>query len=364
MIVRQHIIALFLTVFALIGASCSHIHPLHQESSDETCIDAESSLLILSNDVAVVGILPRLAGRIVVYRLKNGDNVLKSNPANWSLPDEKIPVAAPETPFSPFGGHLTWVGPQSEWWTQQELLPERKKTKSEWPPDPFLLYSSYIVDIHSNNYVKLTGPVSPVSGIKLTKETALLPDGRLRHRVTARNMRKNDVNWFLWSNTQLPGGSRFYLSVSDRTSRLRTNYFSEYPLSVRPFQADIINGFFTFRNDLPLPEGADCRAGSAYVSPYDCAVAAFNEERVIIKRLLNIRRSNIHPDQELFTIHQRTEKNGTLSLGVNSPYTTITPGGEIILSEVWGIYHYDGENTADAETTFLKQLKTIEIPAK
>ncbi len=357
-----------ITTTALIvtlGSGCANLRPVRPQAPTDMELEAEASLLILSNDVAVVGIMPRLAGRVVLYRLCEGRNVLKSDPNNWALPTEEYPSPTPQSSTMPFfGGHITWVGPQAEWWTQQDVNIQRKEAAADWPPDPYLLFSEYGVTIHSNNYVKLVGPISPVSGLQLTKETALLPDGRVRHRVIAENMRTNSVSWNLWSNTRLPGSSRFYLSVSDKKSRIRTKNVTARPLSIRPLSSIIVNGFFTFRNETEADEDISHRTGRALVSPYDCAVAVFDDDRVFIKRLLQIHRQLIHPDQEIFDLFQDTREDGTLELGANGPYVTIPPGGKLALSEMWTIYFYDGPNTAESETEFLKELNTIELPVR
>ena len=88
----------------------------------------------MTNGTIVVSVLPSLGGRVVVLKKAGGENLLDV--------DEKLlkpPYPAPslDLPFRPWNGRIVWVGPQSGFWSQQDLKPDLKKQKAVWPPDPF-----------------------------------------------------------------------------------------------------------------------------------------------------------------------------------------------------------------------------------
>src|SRR3989442_7663077 len=96
--------------------------------------ETRGPLLRLSNPTLTLAIVPGLGGRIVELRADGGETMLDSDPRFW-----KEPFAAPDlrTPFEPWNGHTYWVGPQTAWWTQQEMDADRRKARATWPPDPF-----------------------------------------------------------------------------------------------------------------------------------------------------------------------------------------------------------------------------------
>ena len=81
-----------------------------------------------------VGVLPPLGGRVVLLKTAGGENLLDSDPRLWKPP---FPPPSIDTPFRPWNGRIVWVGPQTGFWSQQDLKPDRKKARAGWPPDPF-----------------------------------------------------------------------------------------------------------------------------------------------------------------------------------------------------------------------------------
>ena len=119
----------------LTAVSCS-IYPPETPAGKQIISDPESHLLILKNEYVVLGLIPEAGAHVVLFRSYDSANVLDSNPKTWSEP---VPVFSAEEPkFAPYDGHITWLGPQKEWWTQQDINIDRKNRRVPWPPDPFL----------------------------------------------------------------------------------------------------------------------------------------------------------------------------------------------------------------------------------
>src|SRR5689334_15497638 len=94
-------------------------------------------VITLKAEGVEVGAVPRLSGRVVVFRREGGPNLLKWDPAFEKLAEADLPRLEPSYEFKPWDGHIVWVGPQSEWWADQDLDGAKKAAKANWPPDPW-----------------------------------------------------------------------------------------------------------------------------------------------------------------------------------------------------------------------------------
>lgn len=325
--------------------------------------EQESQLLLLSNACATVGLSPRLAGRIMLYRQADGPNVLLSDPDHWGAQPEGVPEVTLEAEFRPFNGHIVWLGPQEAWWTQQQLNEERRKRGPIWPPDPYLLYSPFRVVTQRLDVVQLEGPVSPVSGMRLLKELRLEADGGLVVTVSATNMRQAPVSWGLWSNTRLPGRARCYVPV-EGTSSLRIEWQSGDPTGQRMLEHDIVGGCFTFRSDVPLEAGISLREATACVAPQRGVMAGFHSGQVLLKHVPLFPATELYPSQSSIEIHQRVapdEADCLLELGNHGAYRTLQPGERLTLTERWSLHDYPGPDSVEAQVAFLHTL--LDTPA-
>ena len=79
---------------------------------------AGMDLIELTNGTVVVGVVPPLGGRVVLLKTAGGENLLDSDPKLWKPP---YPQPALGTPFRPWNGRIVWVGPQTGFWSQQDL---------------------------------------------------------------------------------------------------------------------------------------------------------------------------------------------------------------------------------------------------
>ncbi len=125
---------------------------------------------MLNNKNIEVGILTEAGGRIVILRKPGFKNILKSDSSLWIDPEKHINKISAFSDFIAFNGHITWVGPQSEWWTHQNLNIERNKLKADWPPDPYLIYGSNEIISRSDTSIIMVGLKSPVSGLRIFKK--------------------------------------------------------------------------------------------------------------------------------------------------------------------------------------------------
>ena len=146
------------------------------------------NLIILSNKNIEVGILPEVGGRIVLLRKPGLRNILKSDTKLWQNPEKQKPEISAFSDFKAFNGHITWVGPQSEWWTHQTLNMKRNEEKADWPPDPYLIYGKNKILSRNDSSLKMVGPESPVSGVKIFKEISIKSSGAVTITSTAENI--------------------------------------------------------------------------------------------------------------------------------------------------------------------------------
>jgi hypothetical protein len=184
----------------------------------------------VSNPSLTVGLVPGLGGRIVELRTPGGDNLLDADPRFWNEP---FPPAVLSTPFAPWNGHTYWVGPQSGWWTQQDLDPERRQAKATWPPDPFHETARYEVREHSATGVSLESPPSPITGLTRQLEVELLGGTRVRIRVTATNIRTTPVAWSFYSNTRVRPEGWAYVRLAPNGIQRIDGPAAAYPHELR-----------------------------------------------------------------------------------------------------------------------------------
>ena len=107
-------------------------------------------LVEITNGHVVVGILPALGGRVVRLETAGGENLLDSDPQYWKAP---FPKPSLERAFAPWNGRVVWVGPQSGFWSQQDLRPESVLfTTHKGVPNGLVENVRYIILIDSRSY--------------------------------------------------------------------------------------------------------------------------------------------------------------------------------------------------------------------
>jgi len=203
----------------------------------------EDPLIVLSNENIEIGILPEVAGRIVMLRKPGMKNILRSDEEMWPEAAEKKPEINAFANFTAFNGNITWIGPQKEWWIHQDLNEERKSTKADWPPDPYTIYSKYEITEQLKSYIRLAGPVSPINGLSLIKEYSITEEGKVKIKITATNERETAVSWDLWMLTRLDGFSKAYVPV-EQDEIFKLIIKENKKVETTPYKIE--NNYFTF----------------------------------------------------------------------------------------------------------------------
>ena len=320
----------------------------------------KNDLIILRNDSVEVGILAEVGGRVVMLRKPGMKNILKSDERLWHDSERYKPEISAFSDFKAYNGHIVWLGPQSEWWTNQNINETRRNQKADWPPDPYLIYGRYEIISKSDSHIKMVGAASPVSGVRLIKEISIDSSGIVTFTASAENIRKESVSWDLWMNTRFDGFARGYVPVGENGIQefVKTeNKTSE----VTPWKIE--NNFFTFCPSLPEKPKTE-QEQEVHLRPATGFIAGFSEQQVLVIRFEKLNQYQIHPQHgqvELYNYVNVTGDDRLLELEVHGAYRTLAPGESMSMTEKWEVLPYDGEANAAHHIEFLEKylLKRI-----
>lgn len=315
---------------------------------------------MLRNDRIEVGILPEVGGRVVLLRKPGLKNVLKSNERLWYDPEEHKPDISAFTEFKSFYGHIVWVGPQSEWWLHQDINETRRITKAVWPPDPYLIYGKFEIINRSDSYIKMVGPESPISGVRLYKEISIDTSGLVTFTAVAENIREESVSWDLWMNTRFDGDARGYIPI-EGSGVPELVIREDETREITPYSVE--DGYFTFRPSLPEKPGRE-QVQEAHLYPSDGLMAGFSEQQMLLIRFEKLDKHLIHPEHGLVESYSYVNENGDdrlLELELHGAYCTLAPGETMSLTETWELLPYDGDDNPQDHIKFL--LYNISAPA-
>lgn len=311
--------------------------------------DTQLPIHSLQNEKLSYRFTPKIGGRGLAFSVTGHENLLKVGAAVSTQPN---PAVSAEAGFIPYNGHIVWPGPQADWWKQQEVNPERKAAAAVWPPDPFTVLSDYVVRELSGSSAKLTSPVSPVTGLQLTKEFTLNDDALL-HRVTATNRRETPVKWDIWFNTRVSSDTRVYVPVADFTRDLRIEKFPEMSAQALADTEKRRLGLFDFHR------GNKVKA-KAFIEPSAGWIAAFTRGQLFVIEFPKQPRTAIHPDQAQVELYleqyPQDPDKGVLELEVHAPYRALAPGESMSATEKWRALTYTGKNTIEAQVQALRDL--------
>ncbi len=317
--------------------------------------DNAGAILWLDNGILKAGILSEVGGRMVFLGREEGVNLLKSDTALWSEPESERIIPNPAAGMKPYFGHIIWPGPQSGWWSHQELNQERKAANAPWPPDPYLIYSPYEIIEHTATSVVLEGPPSPVSGIKLTKKYSL-SDSSLEIEVSMTNTSSGPVSWDIWSNARFEGDTRFFVPDGEKGFLRITG--EENERSGR-LDALFIDGAFTFISAPPGP-GQNRRYGKAFLHPEKGSIVAVRDECLLVMSFETVEKDKIHPDHGFVEIYKMISKSGRsdlLELEHHSAFKTLQPGESFTVAEQWTIHAYKEGQEIQDDIEYYKQIQ-------
>ena len=313
------------------------------------------ALIELTNGTVVVGVIPPLGGRVVLLKTAGGENLLDSDPKRW-----KPPYARPaiETPFQPWNGRIVWVGPQSGFWSQQDLKPELKTAKAPWPPDPFNETGRFDVVEKTTTLLKLKGATSPVTGLALEHEYEITGERTVRMKTTATNGRETPVSWDLWPNTRVRPEGHPYVSP-DPMQMLRMEGPPLTDGDARAYPSEIRGGWLTLPPGKKPESGARRLWAKAYVRPSPGLIAYFLGQQLLVIRAPIVPRGKLHGEQAFIEVYRGAGKgvDTILELEMHGPYETLAPGASTSFEQTFEILDYDGPETTEGHVARLEALR-------
>lgn len=313
-------------------------------------------LIFLRNDHIEVGVLPEVGGRVVLLRKPGLNNILKSDARLWEDAGKQKPEISAFSDFEAFNGHIVWIGPQSEWWIHQDLNKNRRIQKAVWPPDPYLIYGKFDVIAQSDTMIKMAGPESPVSGVRLYKEITIDSTGIVTFTATAENIRAENISWDLWMNTRLDGFSQCWVPIEEN-GVLDLVKSDHEKTEATPYK--ISDGFFTYLPAIPQKPKKE-QVQEAHLNPSKGFMIGFDERQMVIIRFEKIGQNVIHPNHgmvELYSYIDDTGDETLLELELHGAYRTLEPGETMSLTETWQVFPYNGNPIAEEQIEFIRKVK-------
>jgi hypothetical protein len=283
-----------------------------------------------------VGILTGTGGRIVYFGLKHNGNILKSDTALWAEAEIEKPDIKEVNYYKAYHGNMVWPSPMGEWWTKQNMYPDKRKNADRWPPDPFLIYSEWKITGQMHDFLQWQSPDSPVSGIRITESVRLKDDSSMLFRVEFKNITDSVIHWGIWLNTALEGKNRCFVKVgSPGAVKIKDNVNQK---EIIPWKTE--DGFFTF-----LPGKAVVKKERIYtkacITPEINSIAAFSDNQLLIIKTFDNGTSTVHPEQsdvEIFNQFSAVENEDLLELEFHTGYGAIEPGQSKVAVQEWIIF--------------------------
>jgi len=340
--IRSSMLACTLGLLPLIlVTACESPGALDQIINEQELRDR--GLLALTADGLTLGILPDAGGRAVYLSLDGGPNLLHADPSLW---EKSVPQPGVDAPWAPYNGHIVWVAPQSHWWTQQDVDATRRRNKAPWPPDPYLTYGRYKVTAQTQAALTLKGPVSPVTGLQLTKRYAIR-DGCVELTVTGVNRRSEPVAWGLWSNTRFRVDATTFVPVA-------AAHHIRYDSVAEPEAIDnvctIRDGWFSMQPPGRVRSNAGRMTLKAFINPMKPIIIAATDRYLFFKRQMSDMDGRPHPEHTPIEIYyDQSNSAPLLELEMQAPYGQLEPGEAATWSESWKVVKAPSAMPTDAE---------------
>ena len=342
-----------IAVLALSGALVCAGLALARTAGGQEGTGAGMDRIELSNGTIVVTALPPLGGRVVELKKVGGSNLLDSDPKYWRPP---FPPPSLGTAFRPWNGRIVWVGPQTGFWSQQDLKPELRKKGANWPPDPFNETGRFQVLERTPTRVRLKGEVSPVTGLAFEHEYEITGERTVRMKTTATNGRATAVSWDLWPNTRARPEGWPYVPL-DPTQMVRMDGPKPDEEEAGLYPEQLLDGWLT------LPPGRSPQSprkrlwAKAFLRPARGLMACFVGKELMVIRAPIVPREKLHPDQAFIEMYRGSGKDATvLELEMHGPYQTLPPGGATSFEQTFEVLDYDGPADPAAHVARLAQL--------
>jgi hypothetical protein len=314
---------------------------------------AGMDVIELTNGTVVVGVVPPLGGRVVLLKTAGGANLLDSDPKRWKPP---YPEPLLATPFQPWNGRIVWVGPQTGFWSQQDLQPDRKAARAQWPPDPFNETGRFEVVERTPTLLKLKGQASPVTGLAFLHEYEITGERTVRMKTTATNGRETPVSWDLWPNTRVRSEGFPYVRL-DPLQMLRMDGPKPDEKEAASYPTEARNGWLT------LPPGHKPESGrkklwsKAYLRPAHGLIAYFLGKELLLIRAPIVPKERLHGEQAFIEIYRGVDKKeNLLELEMHGPHQTLAPGASMSFEQTFEVLAYDGPPTPEGHVARLEAL--------
>jgi hypothetical protein len=316
--------------------------------------EAAMELIELTNGAVVVGVIPPLGGRVVLLKKVGGENLLDSDPKRW-----KPPYARPalDTPFQPWNGRIVWTGPQSAFWSQQDLRPELKRAHAGWPPDPFNETGRFEVVGRTSTLLRLKGTTSPVTGLALEHEYEITGERTVRMRTTATNGRGTPVSWDLWPNTRVRSEGTPYVAL-DPMEMLRMDGPGPDDRETGVYPSEVRGGWLTLAPGRKPQSGRKKIWTKAYVRPVQGLIAYFLGKQLLLIRAPIVPKGRLHGDQAFVEMYRGVDKReNILELEMHGPYETLAPGASMSFEQTFEVLDYDGPARPEGHLARLEALR-------
>lgn len=313
-----------------------------------------SKIIYISNNDVRAGILPDVGGRIVLLQKGDSANILDSDPSLWEEEESERIQPSPFSEFKAYNGHEVWVGPQSQWWKQQTVNPEKINSTLFWPPDPYISFDHYTVLSKTDNSIVIQGNKSPVSGVQFTKKIEIDETGKLHFEVIAENIRNEEISWDLWFVTRVNGYNLNFAPVASEKDVFLTDPSHSYQ-GRAPYKIE--DGFFSFTAE-KMDRNYDECTGKAIINPTKPYMATLAGENLLVIHFEKQNREDIHPEQgevEFYSFATPKRETSLLELEFHSPYKTLRPGESMKAGETWEIFPFSADSTENEIRAFLKE---------
>jgi hypothetical protein len=335
-----------------VAAGCTGSAPADDpapKKSEEVAMD----LVEISNGTLTLGALPALGGRAVLLKTGDGENLLHSDPKLWRPP---FPKPSLEAPFRPWNGRIVWVGPQSGFWSQQEVRPD--VTEAGWPPDPFNEAGRFEVLEQTPTRLRLIGPLSPVTGLVLEHDYEITGERTVRMKVTASNGRTTPVSWDLWPNTRVRPEGFPYVPL-DPAESPRIDGPDPGQTAIGEYPHQVVDGWLAMAPGA-RPEPPQQRLTvKAFVRPSRGLIAYFHRGNLLIIRAPLVPVERLHPEQAFVEIYRgagESPEEDILELEMHGPYETLAPGASMSFEQTFEVFEYRGGDTRDEHLARVAEL--------
>lgn len=299
----------------------------------------------LQTDQLQLQVSSAFGGRVLSLHRKGEPNFLRVGAAVKSQPSPEVKAESGDIAYL---GHDVWVGPQSQWWSHQQINPERRAASANWPPDPWLSLAPAQWLQRDPDQLRLRGAASPVTGMQLEKTfrlDAAHPD-TVHVQVNGRNIRDTPVAWDLWFNTRVHPNTRVFVPVGSADD-IRVDGAPDASLPDHQWQG----GMLTLR----AGDASRGPRGKWFVQPSAGWMAGFNGRQVLVIRFAHQPVSAIHPQQGQVELYLDAGgiAEGLLEMEVHAPYKTLQPGQQMQAAEQWTLLAWEGGDDAPAQRAFL-----------